>query len=136
MVGGISGWQLLILLLIVVLVFGTKRLRNIGSDLGSAVKGFRKGMDNEPEQQEPEQIEADAQSAQAQSHEEASEAASESTDSKAPATGLSTMAPIIAPIATIIRPPTINSTRKSIATPVCNHILCTKQWKSVNSGKY
>lgn len=56
MVGGISGWQLLILLLIVVLVFGTKRLRNIGSDLGSAVKGFRKGMDNEPEQQEPEQI--------------------------------------------------------------------------------
>lgn len=84
MVGGISGWQLLILLLIVVLVFGTKRLRNIGSDLGSAVKGFRKGMDNEPEQQEPEQIEADAQSAQAQSHEEASEAASESTDSKAP----------------------------------------------------
>jgi sec-independent protein translocase protein TatA len=84
MVGGISGWQLLILLLIVVLVFGTKRLRNIGSDLGSAVKGFRKGMDNEPEQQEPEQIEADAQSAQAQSHEEASETASESTDSKAP----------------------------------------------------
>lgn len=84
MVGGISGWQLLILLLIVVLVFGTKRLRNIGSDLGSAVKGFRKGMDNEPEQQEPEQIEADAPSAQAQSHEEASETASESTDSKAP----------------------------------------------------
>ena len=47
MVGGISGWQLLILLLIVVLVFGTKRLRNIGSDLGSAVKGFRKSMQDE-----------------------------------------------------------------------------------------
>ena len=45
MVGGISVWQLLILLLIVVLVFGTKRLRNIGSDLGSAVKGFRKGLE-------------------------------------------------------------------------------------------
>jgi sec-independent protein translocase protein TatA len=45
MVGGISGWQLLILLLIVVLVFGTKRLRNIGSDLGGAVKGFKKGME-------------------------------------------------------------------------------------------
>lgn len=43
--GGISMWQLLILLLIVVLVFGTKRLRNMGSDLGAAVKGFRKGMD-------------------------------------------------------------------------------------------
>lgn len=49
MVGGISGWQLLILLLIVVLVFGTKRLRNIGSDLGSAIKGFRKGMEDTPE---------------------------------------------------------------------------------------
>ena len=58
--GGISGWQLLILLLIVVLVFGTKRLRNIGSDLGSAVKGFRKGMEEEEEAQEPEQIGADA----------------------------------------------------------------------------
>jgi sec-independent protein translocase protein TatA len=50
MVGGISGWQLLILLLIVVLVFGTKRLRNIGSDLGGAVKGFKKGMEEEPEE--------------------------------------------------------------------------------------
>mgnify|MGYP001823001566 CR=1 FL=1 len=59
MVGGISGWQLLILLLIVVLVFGTKRLRNIGSDLGSAVKGFRKGMDDESEDQQPEKLEAD-----------------------------------------------------------------------------
>jgi len=45
-IGGISMWQLLILLLIVVLVFGTKRLRNMGSDLGAAVKGFRKGMDD------------------------------------------------------------------------------------------
>ena len=44
--GGISVWQLLILLLIVVLVFGTKRLRNMGSDLGAAIKGFRKGMDD------------------------------------------------------------------------------------------
>ena len=56
--GGISGWQLMILLLIVVLVFGTKRLRNIGSDLGSAVKGFRKGMEEEPGAEETEQIEA------------------------------------------------------------------------------
>ena len=46
-IGGISMWQLLILLLIVVLVFGTKRLRNMGSDLGAAVKGFRKGMEEE-----------------------------------------------------------------------------------------
>ena len=59
--GGISGWQLLILLLIVVLVFGTKRLRNIGSDLGGAVKGFRKGMDEgeEAASDEPEKLQAD-----------------------------------------------------------------------------
>lgn len=46
---GISGWQLIILLVIVVLVFGTKRLRNVGSDLGGAVKGFRKGLQDEDE---------------------------------------------------------------------------------------
>ena len=44
--GGISLWQLLIILLIVVLIFGTKRLKTIGSDLGGAVKGFRKAMDD------------------------------------------------------------------------------------------
>jgi sec-independent protein translocase protein TatA len=59
MIGGISVWQLLILLLIVVLVFGTKRLRNIGTDLGSAVKGFRKGIEDEPEDGEPEKITAE-----------------------------------------------------------------------------
>ncbi len=61
MVGGISGWQLLILLLIVVLVFGTKRLRNIGGDLGSAVKGFKKGMEDEDDgkEQAKEQLAAD-----------------------------------------------------------------------------
>ena len=60
-IGGISMWQLLILLLIVVLVFGTKRLRNMGSDLGAAVKGFRKGMEEgkEEEKLEPEQLAAD-----------------------------------------------------------------------------
>jgi sec-independent protein translocase protein TatA len=56
MIGGISVTQLLILLVIVALVFGTKRLRNIGSDLGSAVKGFRKGIEDEPEDQDPEKI--------------------------------------------------------------------------------
>jgi sec-independent protein translocase protein TatA len=44
--GGISIWQLLILLLIVVLVFGTKRLPSIGKDLGDAVKSFKHAMDN------------------------------------------------------------------------------------------
>lgn len=44
MMGGISVWQLLILAVIVLLLFGTKKLRNIGGDLGSAVKGFRASM--------------------------------------------------------------------------------------------
>ncbi|SON51113.1 Sec-independent protein translocase subunit TatA [Vibrio tapetis] len=42
--GGISIWQLLIIAAIVILLFGTKKLRNIGGDLGSAVKGFKKAM--------------------------------------------------------------------------------------------
>jgi len=42
--GGISIWQLLIIAVIVVLLFGTKKLRGIGGDLGSAVKGFKKAM--------------------------------------------------------------------------------------------
>ncbi len=41
---GISVWQLLIILLIVLLLFGAKRLRNVGGDLGSAVKGFKSAM--------------------------------------------------------------------------------------------
>ena len=40
-IGGISIWQLLIVLAIVFLLFGTKKLRNMGSDLGSAIKGFK-----------------------------------------------------------------------------------------------
>ena len=62
-IGGISMWQLLILLLIVVLVFGTKRLRNMGGDLGAAVKGFRKGIGDvqgeDEEKLEPDQIAAE-----------------------------------------------------------------------------
>lgn len=42
--GGISIWQLLIVAVIVILLFGTKKLRNIGGDLGSAIKGFKKAM--------------------------------------------------------------------------------------------
>ena len=44
---GISIWQLLIILLIVLLLFGAKRLRTLGSDLGGAVKGFRSAMNEE-----------------------------------------------------------------------------------------
>lgn len=45
--GGISIWQLLIILAIVVLLFGGKRLRSLGSDLGSSIKGFKKEMGEE-----------------------------------------------------------------------------------------
>ena len=46
---GISIWQLLIILAIVLLLFGAKRLRNVGGDLGSAIKGFRQAMKEEDE---------------------------------------------------------------------------------------
>lgn len=49
MFSNIGPWQLLIILLIVLAIFGTKKLRNIGSDLGGAVKGFRSAM-NEAEE--------------------------------------------------------------------------------------
>jgi sec-independent protein translocase protein TatA len=45
--GSLSIWHLVILLLVVLLIFGTKKLRNIGSDLGGAVKGFKDGMKSE-----------------------------------------------------------------------------------------
>jgi sec-independent protein translocase protein TatA len=48
--GGISVWQLLIVLAIVVLLFGTKRLRTLGSDLGGAIKGFRASMNTDPDE--------------------------------------------------------------------------------------
>ncbi len=47
--GSISIWHWLIVLLVVVLIFGTKKLRNMGADLGSAVKGFKEGMKSEEE---------------------------------------------------------------------------------------
>jgi sec-independent protein translocase protein TatA len=45
--GSFSIWHWLIVLVVVILVFGTKKLRNIGSDLGGAVKGFKEGMKSE-----------------------------------------------------------------------------------------
>ena len=61
-IGGISIWQLLIVLAIVIMLFGTKRLRNMGGDLGEAIKGFKNSMhteDDKPEKDakgEPENI--------------------------------------------------------------------------------
>ena len=55
-VGGISIWQLLIILVIVALIFGTKKLRGVGGDLGGAVKGFKKAL-NDDEKKNDEELE-------------------------------------------------------------------------------
>ena len=51
--GSFSIWHWLIVLLVVVLIFGTKKLRNIGEDLGGAVRGFKEGMKSPDEAQKP-----------------------------------------------------------------------------------
>lgn len=51
--GSFSIWHWLIVLVVVVLIFGTKKLKNIGSDLGSAVRGFKEGMQTEEEKAAP-----------------------------------------------------------------------------------
>ncbi len=63
--GGISFWQLLIIAVIVVLLFGTKRLRTLGSDLGAAMKGFKNAMNDEVPPEQPKPLDKpDAQSQQ------------------------------------------------------------------------
>ncbi len=57
-IGGISVWQLLIILLIVMMLFGTKRLRGLGSDLGAAIKGFRSSVSADGDKEEKESTEA------------------------------------------------------------------------------
>lgn len=62
--GGISIWQLLIILAIIVLLFGTKKLRGIGGDLGNAVKGFKKAVSDDAEKEAdkmPEQLKDNSQ---------------------------------------------------------------------------
>jgi len=67
---GINVWQLLIILLIVILLFGTKRLKGIGSDLGGAFKGFKKAVsDDDADFEEKKKVESkqDAESDTVQS---------------------------------------------------------------------
>lgn len=59
-----SIWQLLIVLVIVLLLFGAKRLRNVGSDLGSAVKGFKTAMSDEEKAEQEEQEEKEQKDSQ------------------------------------------------------------------------
>ena len=67
-VGGISIWQLLIVLVIVLLLFGTKKLRNMGGDLGGAIKGFRSSMkqvkDADSDSEDPETADQQAEATQ------------------------------------------------------------------------
>lgn len=62
-IGGIGIWQLVIILIIVLMLFGTKKLRNMGSDLGGALKGFKKAMrdDEEGKDADPEALEDGAE---------------------------------------------------------------------------
>ena len=57
--GGISIWQLLIILAIVIMIFGTKRLKNIGSDLGGAIKGFKQSLNDDNNKELEDQSNAD-----------------------------------------------------------------------------
>ncbi|KFZ36780.1 preprotein translocase subunit SecA [Shewanella mangrovi] len=72
--GGISIWQLLIIALIVVLLFGTKKLRSLGGDLGGAVKGFKKAMsDEEQKSLEDKETAAKSESVEAEKKPESKE---------------------------------------------------------------
>lgn len=53
MLGNISIWQLLILLVVVVLIFGTAKIKTLGKDLGSTVKGFKEAMNDDPKKEQP-----------------------------------------------------------------------------------
>ena len=57
--GGISIWQLLIVLAIVVLIFGTKRLKGMGTDLGGALKGFKDAVATDDDAEKEQNLEAD-----------------------------------------------------------------------------
>ncbi|MDT0604399.1 Sec-independent protein translocase subunit TatA [Thalassotalea castellviae] len=69
--GGISIWQLVIIAVIVVLLFGTKKLRNLGSDLGTAVKGFKKSVTDDENTSEKNEALADSSNSEAKVEAEA-----------------------------------------------------------------
>jgi sec-independent protein translocase protein TatA len=77
--GSFSIWHWLIVLVIVMLVFGTKKLRNMGSDLGGAVKGFKEGMkegDAAAEGSSPQKIAADGKTIDGEAREKVDKTAS------------------------------------------------------------
>ncbi|MGX9459862.1 Sec-independent protein translocase subunit TatA [Shewanella sp. A14] len=82
--GGISIWQLLIVALIVILLFGTKKLRSLGGDLGGAVKGFKNAMSPEEESKSVEESKSiEEQDKTAATSQQAAETQPESKDKQA-----------------------------------------------------
>jgi len=80
--GGIGIWQLAIIAVIVVLLFGTKKLRNIGGDLGSAVKGFKNAIGDEKEQKNSAEKTSDVLADSSTSADETSENKAKEAQSK------------------------------------------------------
>ncbi len=81
--GGIGIWQLLIIAVIVILLFGTKKLGSLGSDLGASIKGFKKAMrDDEHEQNEKKEKSAPDADFPAQSLSEHPDDVKKSSDTK------------------------------------------------------
>ena len=70
--GSLSIWHWLVVLLVVTLIFGTKKLRNMGEDIGAAVKGFRKGLAGDDKSEQP-QLKADPAAEQAPAADKKSE---------------------------------------------------------------
>lgn len=80
--GGISIWQLLIILVIVALIFGTKKLRGIGGDLGGAVKGFKKAINDDPDAEQADTEAGDKADSEAGNKGTAEKAESRNADTK------------------------------------------------------
>ena len=79
--GGISTWQLLIVLAIVVLIFGTKRLKGLGGDVGGAIKSFKSAMNEEEKAEKAEEAKSlEEKSKDAQFSETASAEAKQESD--------------------------------------------------------
>jgi sec-independent protein translocase protein TatA len=82
--GGISIWQLLIILAIVVMLFGTKRLRGLGSDLGGAIKGFKKSMQDDDAATGGTKEEQPAEEHPAEGRQESGDSTAQDDDDKRP----------------------------------------------------
>jgi len=83
MLGGISIWQLLIVLVIIILLFGTKKLRNIGGDLGGALKSFKKAVNDDDEEGKTDAEQQKKLSAEKDAQFRDNDTAASKTDSKA-----------------------------------------------------